>query len=441
MPTIKIHCSYDDHLDPIDGFVYLSVLQTLSSLQALVLSDAPLKMIRLVYEADPSAMNDDVFLDACRHSKRCDVIQFLKELVEPSVYSPAKIARIMLELFENDHSFDDENFVTLFKMFPEAAYYNDLPGQVSGPFRAMFTNDYWGDKLHDEVRCDMIRHIPGDIKLIKIGSLDRNREAESNIECRSLLVTKLKDLKNLQELELPVDVGDKTDQNLVEAICHLILLGPLKTLRINSSGFDDDDEEQEGDSEGKDKQSGFFLPILDAIAVSGSNSKLKHLSLPDFDSHAAAGGYRDRMIEILQWNTSLTDVGVGYVSHWSDEPSLGYKEALIDQPLIDHYTTMNEYGRGLVRDPKTTLWTIVDLLEKATASYRDFVRRHPYRGKRTLYYMKDIDLSTVRVLNGLLREAPGKWSDIALDEDKNKNKKPSAKSQPNRKRKASHSLD
>eukprot|EP00797_Seminavis_robusta_P017993 Sro2699_g335020.3 (420) ;mRNA; r:8943-10202 len=413
----------------------------MSALQALVVSDAPLKMIQLVYDADPSAMNDDVFLDACRHNTSRDVIEFLKELVaEPSVYLKAKIAQVMVDLLDNRRNQNADNFVALFKMFPEAAYYNELPGEVSGPFHAVFTDNegYWGGHLHDDVLCDMIRHIPGDVEFIEIGSLDRIWDAESKTECRSLLAAKLKELKNLKGLEVPIEVGDNLDQNLVKAICDLISYGPMETLRINSSGFEDNIyEESGGDSGGKDQQSGFFLPILDVIAASG----LKHFSLPD--CFHLVEEYRDRMIEILQWNTSLTGVAIGDVSHF-DKASLKDKKALNDKGLIDHYTTLNEYGRGVMRDPKMTMRAIVDLLDKATSSYRDFVGRyprphhHPYR--TVLYKMDDKELSTVRVLNGLLREAPGKWSGQALDED-NQNSKPSAMSPPNRKRKASYSLD
>ncbi|CAB9513540.1 expressed unknown protein [Seminavis robusta] len=435
MPTLPIHFNYDGSDGASDNYVYLFEIQALSALQTLVVSDAPLKMIQLVYQADPSAMNDDVFLDACRHSPNSDVIEFLKELVvEPSVYAPAKIAQIMVDLLENKRNFDADGFVALFTIFPEAAYYNELSGEVSGPFHAVFTDNegYWGGHLHDDVLCDMIRHIPGDVEFIEIGSLDRIREAESKTECRSLLAAKLKELKNLKGLELPIELGDESDQILVEAICHSISSGPLETLRINSSGFEDNIyEESGGDSGGKDQQSGFFLPILDVIAASG----LKHFSLPD--CFHLVEGYRDRMIEILEWNTSLTGVTIGKVFDFGNT-SWKHTKALNDKALIDDYTRMNAHGRGVMRDPNTTLRAIVDLLDKVTAScYRDI----HFRDGSVMHRKHNKDLTTVRALNGLLREAPGKWSDQALDEDTNKNKKPSAKSPPNRKRKASHSLD
>eukprot|EP00797_Seminavis_robusta_P029494 Sro598_g173080.1 n/a (154) ;mRNA; r:48203-48664 len=146
------------------------------------------------------------------------------------------------------------------------------------------------------------------------------------------------------------------------------------------------------------------------------------------------------MIEILEWNTSLTGVTIGDVFDF-DKTSWKHKKALNDKALIDDYTTMNEYGKGVMRDPKTALRAIVDLLDKVTTScYRDIViSQSRGRGNRVFCRMNDKDLSTARALNGLLREAPGRWSGQALDEEKNSDK-PSSKSPPLCKRKASDAL-
>ncbi|CAB9505183.1 hypothetical protein SEMRO_221_G091040.1 [Seminavis robusta] len=74
MPLLQIQ----DGENPNREFVYLDDLQGLSPLHNLVVTGAPLEMVRLVYQADPAAMTDDVFRDACYHGPRRDVIEFLK---------------------------------------------------------------------------------------------------------------------------------------------------------------------------------------------------------------------------------------------------------------------------------------------------------------------------------------------------------------------------
>ncbi|CAB9518209.1 expressed unknown protein [Seminavis robusta] len=101
--------------------VCLRELQNLSPLHNLVVTGAPLEIVKHVYQFDPIQMNDDIFLDACRHTASPEVIEFLKELVTPEVYKAEAVAAEMIKILRDDDRFSEDAFSIFFPLFPEAS--------------------------------------------------------------------------------------------------------------------------------------------------------------------------------------------------------------------------------------------------------------------------------------------------------------------------------
>ncbi|CAB9523709.1 expressed unknown protein [Seminavis robusta] len=392
MPRLDIQYEHDVGYER--EFVYLDDLQGLSPLHSLVVTGAPLAMVRLVYQADPAAMTDDIFLDACYQSPSKDVVEFLKgHVVDPSVLEPKSIAEIMRDTLEERQL---TQFETLFVLFPEALMYSENPEKISSSFTEAFTVQARTGDIGYVFLSKMIQYLPLSSKRIHV-SLEWDTNYSETEEARSALASKVRDMTNLNFLTLAINVGDDIDCNMVKAISYQIASGPLQSLEIDS-----------WDSE-TCAENGLFLPLLDALAGAGDASKLKefklHITSSTDTGRDYAKTYQDRMIDILQWNTTLTNVNM-----------VRYHD------IIGYHTTLNRYGRHLLRDTEKSLDT-AQLLTSVIAGV--FTPQGVHWTQQ------------VPVLYGLLREAPDKWSSPRTGKSNNaaKEKKLSLK------RKASSSLD
>ncbi|CAB9527286.1 hypothetical protein SEMRO_1971_G308580.1 [Seminavis robusta] len=396
MPRLNTQYMYNREYgcDDIE-FVQVDDLQDLSPLHSLVVTGAPLAMVHLVYQADPAAMTDDIFLDACYHSP-CDVIEFLKGHVVDHI---VKIADIMLETLDDDEH--PEKFEPLLDYFPEALTYSKDPERVSSPFTEAFR---CASELGDAVLLKMIQCLPCSSKQIHVSLQWTTTETK---QVRSALASKVRYMTNLEFLKLPIDYGDSFDCNMVEAISHQIASGPLQYLEVDDAGME---------------SGGFFLPLLDALAGAGDASKLKEFKLT-VPAATCAGmiqtdTYQDRMIEILQWNTTLKNVNI---VRYRDINGKRVCEKSKKQNIIDYYTALNRYGRHLLRDTEKPL----DMAQLMTS----VISR---AGTQEGVCVEQL----VPVLFGLLREAPDKWISFRGGKgNKLEEKKSSLK------RKASSSLD
>ncbi|CAB9521119.1 expressed unknown protein [Seminavis robusta] len=359
-------------------FVYLDDLQDLSPLHSLVVTGAPLAMVRLVYQADPAVMTDDVFRDACWHCPRSDVIEFLKgHVVDPSVLEPKRIAEIMWWMQERGQQ---EKFETLFVAFPEVLMYSNNPKQTNSPFTEAFNILTGKCEISDAFLSKMIQYLPISSKRIDVSMHWTPGEMDGT---RSALASKVQDMPNLEFLKLPIHLGDSIDCNMVEAISSKIASGLLQSLEIDSSMESDTEE-------------GFFLPLLNALAKAGDASNLKEFKLTVLQATSAGtkqtDTYQDRVIEILQWNTTLTNVEINWCTKWRTIPKKRKKGK-----VIDYYTALNRCGtqEGIC------------------------------------------DKQLVPMLYGLLREAPDKW----ISSCGGKGNNAAEEKRSGLKRKASSSLD
>ncbi|CAB9505182.1 expressed unknown protein [Seminavis robusta] len=216
-------------------------------------------------------------------------------------------------------------------------------------------------------------------------------------------------MTKLDVLKLRIDVGDAIDCNLVEAISYQIASGPLQSLEIFSCEIANE----------KKTRKKILLPLLDALAGVGNASKLQEFKLQLIATSIGrvhAKTYAARMIEILQRNTTLTNVKIRLAWHYGHMCEKTEKDE-----IIVYHTTLNRFGRHLLRGTEKSL----DMAQLVTSVISQAGTPKGVRVQQL-----------VPLLYGLLREAPHKWSSPQAGKcNKAKLKRPALK------RKASSSLD
>ncbi|CAB9531789.1 hypothetical protein SEMRO_3993_G352380.1 [Seminavis robusta] len=387
-------------------FVKLPELQQLSPLHRLVISGAPIEMVRLVYEADPAAMNEDVFNDACRWNTKPDVIDFLGKLV-PSASTNQAISEILFDFFEDPREkIHEENFKVLFTLFPEALlwYTYQRRSPLSGQFvrRTPFTDGMDSFQLCDETKLQMIQCLPNTTTSISI-----NLYGKQNL--RPAVVAKLFEMR-MRLSHLSIFTEEEDCQDLIQGIGYNIL-GGLESLTL-----------QVADA----KSNGSFLPLLNIIAKGDDVCLLEKFKVLVPMQHALL--YQDRMIEILQFNTDLVAVTISeHENRYDEDTGEPLPPIVHKQDNIDYYATLNDCGRFQFQDPDEFLDDMVDSLIKVIAKYTDNDHLVPF---------------AIPVLYALMGEVPGKWSAVIWAEDDNElPMEDSNQDRPGLKREASCSLD
>ncbi|CAB9525387.1 expressed unknown protein [Seminavis robusta] len=153
---------------------------------------------------------------------------------------------------------------------------------------------------------------------------------------RSDVTAKLQQLEHLVCLE--IFIPEEGCREWVDTIGEKVFSGQLQTLFLHLNGAQPNDS---------------LFPLFDDIAAAGSSAlALTKFAVLGQKKHASL--YQDRMIEILQSNTTLEDVYVGLWGVARDEK----------QQLISYYANLNKYGRGLARDPRKPLRDTVKMLRK-----------------------------------------------------------------------------
>ncbi|CAB9513541.1 expressed unknown protein [Seminavis robusta] len=333
MPRLEVKSNVENANDDKE-LLELWQLREMSPLHTLVISGAPLEMIRLVLNADPKAMNEDIFRDACRWTAKPEVIDFLKKQVEPSMklqQNPKAMAALMFELFEKPWGRQkqyQESFRVLFTRFPEALLWS-RPSDGYSPFRCALEEP----RLADETKCLMIAYLPVTTTAISI--------PDNSFNLRSAVVSKLQEMKNLRHLSICSQ--DEASSELVEAIGAKLATGQLESLTIQLEDA---------------KSQSYLMPIFDCMEEAGNRTALEKLNiLIDMDFALL---YQDRMLEILQWNTTLKVARIGWQVKmaWDEGYTLPTRNK---QEMINYYTALN-YGRDLLHDPQEAMMNLMDMM-------------------------------------------------------------------------------
>ncbi|CAB9527197.1 hypothetical protein SEMRO_1955_G307720.1 [Seminavis robusta] len=305
----------------------------------------------------------------------------------------------------NDERLDQfELFEHLYSRFPKALVYIEAPNKLS-PFATAIQMDFPGSH-----KSFMISHIPRSTRHLDFGEycpyeeddFDYNEEECVGFDTTSdAMASGLNRMTDLQSLRLKICYQD---EKLIDPVCNLITAGKLEFLVVSATPQNADE----------DPPSSLFSPIFDSI----KGSALLEFGLLGLQDSNLACSYQDLILEILKSNFTLRQTHISALPAYEDCSNRSKK-----QRDIDYYTTLNRYGRSLVRHPETHWIEIFDNLAQAAQ------RSEPEHPTWT---------SAVPVLYGLLREAPGKWSVSAGVEQV---ARPRGNPRLSLKRKASHSLD
>ncbi|CAB9527755.1 expressed unknown protein [Seminavis robusta] len=388
--------------------VHLCELQyDLSPLHNLVVTGAPLEVVQLVYEHDTTQMNKDIFLDACRHNASPEVMEFLKSLLPRDACTESDISGAMMDIIndtDNIHNNQDDRFRVLLSWCPQAALAQRYGrfGSDSPLFATLCESNDTRDTqvISEDVIADIIQSIPNSVTEINVPIDHREVTCRRHQVFRAALNAKLKETTALEDLTIQLYHQDQIDRNSRDTICDLISSGKLKSLTVKMT---------------KNASGCFFVPNFDTVEAAGSASSLTQL-LFDLVFCACTKQdilfFQDRMIEVLKANTSLTRARISFYSHFM---SVINTEISGNETLINYFSLLNRYGRGVMRAPEKSLRDVVEKLAACTSESGP----------------------GLSVLYGLLREAPGKWSAPAVQLEK---EKAPAGNTPSRKRKA-NSLD
>ncbi|CAB9527193.1 expressed unknown protein [Seminavis robusta] len=402
MPRLECDNEYYDQSE------FLQQIQLLSPLHKLVVTHAPLDLIRYAYNKDPEALNADIIYDACRFNTNPEILDFLLELAGPDSLSLEEIASSMHEIIDDyiDVIFDRTGMTELFerlrplaKRFPRAFVYAEAPEKLS-PLASALQMDMRG-----EYKFELIRDIPSTTEVLNFGDYITFHDAYKEdivprevVDTTDALVSRLNKMTDLQSLKLKICYQD---EKLIDPVCNLIASGKLKSLVVSAAPENADEDPLS-----------FFSPIFNSI----KGSALREFGLLGLQDSNLANSHQDLILEILKSNFTLRQAHISALPAYEDCSNRSKK-----QRAIDYYTTLNRYGRSRVRNPESQLIEIVDNLAQAAQQSEP---EHPTW------------TSAVPVIYGLLREAPGKWSVSAAAKQIARPRR-----SPRLKRKASHSLN